>query len=65
VNLPAGRAFAAGLGHGDGIERFFEFGFGQDLPFAADLADGLASLGAFFGDLRGFVVADDRGEAGD
>ncbi len=51
--LPARRAFAAGLGHGDGVEGFFEFGFGEDLHLAADFADGLPRLGALLGDLGG------------
>ena len=63
--LAATGAMATGFGHGDGVEGDGEFFWGKDLAFLANLADGFACFGAFFGDFGGLIVADDRGEGSD
>src|SRR5579862_261453 len=64
-SLSPGSALAAGLGHFHGVERGGQFRLGEDLLLDANLADGLAGLRAFLGDLGGAVVADDRRETRD
>ena len=63
--LATAGAIATGSGHGDGVEGDGEFFWWKDLAFLANLADGFARFGAFFGDFGGLIVADDRGERGD